>query len=130
MKVMIVGAGIGGLFTALRLHAEGIGCVVYERGERIRELGVGINVLPFAARELAAVGLLDRLDEIGVRTGELVYAHRLGQEIIRRPCGLAAGFAHPQISVHHGRLQGPLHRVVERLGADAVRTGHRLIGFE
>ncbi|SNT60975.1 2-polyprenyl-6-methoxyphenol hydroxylase [Actinomadura meyerae] len=131
MNVMIVGAGIGGLFTALRLHAEGIGCVVYERGERIRELGVGINALPFAVRELGAVGLLDRLDEIGVRTGELVYAHRLGQEIMRRPCGRAAGFAHPQISVHRGRLQGLLHRaVVERLGADAVRTGHRLVGFE
>ncbi|MER7546400.1 flavin-dependent oxidoreductase [Spirillospora sp. NPDC127506] len=128
---MIVGAGIGGLFTALRLHAEGIGCAVYERGERIRELGVGINALPFAVRELAALGLLDRLDEAGVRTGELIYTHRLGQEIMRRPCGRAAGFAHPQISVHRGRLQGLLYRaVVERLGADAVRTGHRLTGFE
>ncbi|MFD0689216.1 flavin-dependent oxidoreductase [Actinomadura fibrosa] len=128
---MIVGAGIGGLFTALRLHAVNIGCVLYERGERIRELGVGINALPFAVRELDAVGLLDGLDEIGVRTGELVYTHRLGQEIMRRPCGMAAGFAHPQISVHRGRLQGLLHRaVVERLGADAVRTGHRLTGFE
>ncbi|MDL4816576.1 flavin-dependent oxidoreductase [Actinomadura opuntiae] len=128
---MIVGAGIGGLFTALRLHAEGIACVVYERGEQIRELGVGINALPFAVRELGAVGLLDRLDEIGVRTGELIYTHRLGQEIMRKPCGLAAGFAHPQISVHRGRLQGLLHRAVtERLGTDAVRTGHRLVGFE
>ena len=131
MRVTIVGAGIGGLFTALRLHAEGIGCVVYERGERIRELGVGINALPFAVAELDALGLLDRLDETGVRTGELIYTHRLGQEIMRRPCGLAAGFSHPQISVHRGRLQGLLHHaVVERLGADAVRTGHRLVGFE
>ncbi|WP_412519533.1 flavin-dependent oxidoreductase [Actinomadura madurae] len=131
MNVAIVGAGIGGLFTALRLHAEGVRCVVYERGEQIRELGVGINVLPFATKELAALDLLDRLDEIGVRTGELVYTHRLGQEIMRRPCGLAAGFDHPQISVHRGRLQGMLHRaVVERLGADAVRTGHHLVGFE
>ncbi|TDD80329.1 flavin-dependent oxidoreductase [Actinomadura darangshiensis] len=131
MNVAIIGAGIGGLSTALRLHAEGIRCVVYERGEQIRELGVGINVLPFATGELAELGLLDRLDETGVRTGDLVYTHRLGQEIMRRPCGLAAGFAYPQISVHRGRLQGLLHRaVLERLGADAVRTGHRLVGFE
>ena len=131
MDVMVVGAGIGGLFTALRLHAEGLRCVIYERGQQIRELGVGINALPFAVGELASLGLKDRLAEIGVRTGELVYTHRLGQEIMRRPCGLAAGFAYPQISVHRGRLQGLLHRaVVERLGADAVRTGHRLVGFE
>jgi 2-polyprenyl-6-methoxyphenol hydroxylase-like FAD-dependent oxidoreductase len=131
MKIVIVGAGIGGLVTALRLHREGIDCEVYEQSEQIRELGVGINVLPHAVKELAALGLLDRLDEVGVRTHELHYTHRLGQEILRRPCGTNAGFAYPQFSIHRGRLQGLLLRAVrERIGPDAVRTGHRLIGFD
>ncbi|TMQ90081.1 flavin-dependent oxidoreductase [Actinomadura soli] len=131
MKVVIVGAGIGGLITALRLHHRGIDCEIYERSEQIRELGVGVNMLPNAVRELAVVGLLDRLGGAGVQARELIYAHRLGQEIMRRPCGRYAGFDYPQISVHRGRLQGVLLEAVrERLGPDAVRTGHRLTGFE
>jgi 5-methylphenazine-1-carboxylate 1-monooxygenase len=131
MRIVIVGAGIGGLSTALRLHHEGIDCEVYEQSEQARELGVGINLLPHAVKELAVVGLLDRLGEVGIRTHELMYAHRLGHEILRRPCGTNAGFTFPQISLHRGRLQGVLLRAVrERLGAGAVRTGHRLVGFE
>ena len=76
MRVIIVGAGIGGLVTALRLHRQGIDCTVYEQSEPIRELGVGINLLPYAVNELAELALLDRLDETGIRTQELCNAHR------------------------------------------------------
>ena len=80
---------------------------------------------------LAGLGLLDALDAVAVRTNELTYAHRLGPAIMRRPCGLDAGFTLPQLSLHRGRLQGVLLRAVrERLGPDAVRTGHRVVGFE
>ncbi len=131
MRVVIVGGGIGGLITALRLHHEGIDCVVFEQAEQLRELGVGINLLPRAVRELDLLGLLGELDEVGIRTSDLAYAHRLGPEILRRPCGLDAGFTLPQISLHRGRLRGMLLRAVrERLGEDAVRPGHRLVAFE
>ena len=131
MKVLIVGAGIGGLTTALRLHQAGIDCEVHEQSRTIRELGVGINALPHAITELADLGLLERLDDVGVRTRELIFAHRLGPEIMRRPCGLDAGYSLPQLSLHRGRLQSVLLRAVrERLGADAVRTGRRLVGFD
>ena len=92
MRAVIVGAGIGGLTAALRLHRAGIACKVYEQSEPVRELGVGINLLPHAVRVLAGLGLLDALDAVAVRTTELAYAHRLGQAIVRRPCGLDAGF--------------------------------------
>lgn len=97
MHVIIVGAGIGGLVTALRLHRQGIECTVYEQSEPIRELGVGINLLPYAVKELAELELLDRLDDTGIRTHELCYAHRLGPQIMRRRCGLSAGFVVPQM---------------------------------
>ncbi|MGV9297522.1 flavin-dependent oxidoreductase [Amycolatopsis sp. NPDC003676] len=131
MKVVIVGAGIGGLTAALRLHREGVECAVYEQSARIGELGVGINALPHAVKELAALGLLDQLDEIGIRTRELSYTHRLGQVILRKPCGLDAGFTLPQYCLHRGRLRDLLLRAVQtRLGPDAVRTGCRLTGFD
>jgi 5-methylphenazine-1-carboxylate 1-monooxygenase len=130
MKVTIVGAGIGGLTTALFLHEAGIDCEVYERSETIRELGVGINLLPHAVGPLAQLGLLERLAEIAIRTRELRYTHRLGHEIMRRPCGTDAGHPVPQFSIHRGRLQGLLCQVVrERLGAARVHTGYRLTGF-
>jgi 2-polyprenyl-6-methoxyphenol hydroxylase-like FAD-dependent oxidoreductase len=131
MKVLIAGAGIGGLITALRLHQVGIECEVYEQNDGIRELGVGINLLPQAIAELDDLGLVDALAEVAIHTQELTYAHRLGQRVWHKPCGLDAGFKFPQLSAHRGRLQGVLYRAVaERMGAGTVRTGHRVVGFD
>ena len=90
MKVIIVGGGIGGLTTALMLHARGIDCEVYEQSDAVRELGVGINTLPHAIKELSELGLLDRLDAVGIRTYELFYTNRFGQEIWRELRGTDA----------------------------------------
>ena len=130
MKAIIVGGGIGGLTTALMLHRRGIACEIYEQSETIRELGVGINTLPHAIKELAALGLLERLDATAIRTHELIYTNRFGQEIWREPRGLDAGYDVPQFSIHRGRLQGVIHgAVAERLGPGAIHTGCRLGGF-
>jgi 5-methylphenazine-1-carboxylate 1-monooxygenase len=130
MKVIIVGGGIGGLATALMLHARGIDCELYEQGETVRELGVGINTLPHAIKELAELGLLSRLDAVGVRTYELIYTNRFGQEIWREPRGTDAGYEYPQFSIHRGRLQGVIYQAVRsRLGESRIHTGHRLGAF-
>src|SRR6266446_394124 len=127
MKVIVVGGGIGGLTTALMLHARGIDCDVYEQSDAIRELGVGINTLPHAIKELAELGLLDRLDAVGIRTYELFYTNRFGQEIWRELRGTDAGYEVPQFSIHRGRLQAVIHQAVRaRLGEARIHTGHRL----
>src|SRR5262245_30231861 len=130
MKVIIVGGGIGGLTTALMLHARGIDCEIYEQSDTIRELGVGINTLPHAIKELAQLGLLERLDAVGIRTYELIYTNIFGQEIWREPRGTDAGFDFPQFSIHRGRLQGLIYAAVRaRLGESRIHTGHRLGSF-
>ena len=127
MKVIIVGGGIGGLVTALMLHARGIDCEVYEQADGIRELGVGINTLPHAIKELAELGLLERLDQVGIRTYELFYTNRFGQEIWREPRGLDAGYDVPQFSIHRGRLQAVIYQAGRaRLGESRIHLGHRL----
>jgi len=129
-RVVIAGAGIGGLTTALMLHQRGIKSTVVEQATQVREVGVGINTLPHSIAELAALGLLDRLDQVGVRTRELRYLSRTGKEIWSELRGLHAGHSHPQFSIHRGRLQKLLFdAVLERLGPDAVITGHALRGF-
>lgn len=131
MKAIVVGGGIGGLATALSLHAEGIEVEVYEQSRTIRELGVGINTLPHAIKELAALGLLDALDRVGIRTHELIYTNRFGQEVWRDLRGLDAGYEFPQFSIHRGKLQAVLHQaVLERIGGAKVHPGHQLTGFE
>jgi 5-methylphenazine-1-carboxylate 1-monooxygenase len=130
MRVLIVGGGIGGLATALSLHAVGIECTVFEQVRELRELGVGINTLPHAIKELGALGLLPALDRAGIRTRELIYANRFGQVVWRELRGTDAGLDTPQFSIHRGKLHGVLLEAVrDRLGTDAVRTGCRLVSF-
>jgi 5-methylphenazine-1-carboxylate 1-monooxygenase len=68
MKVMVIGAGIGGLTTALSLHAAGIEAQVYESAADIKALGVGINLQPNAVRELIELGLGDVLAATAIET--------------------------------------------------------------
>ena len=127
MKVLVIGGGIGGFATALSLHAVGIECEVFEQSRGIRELGVGINTLPHAIKELAELGLLEALDRVAIRTSELIYTNRFGQELWREPRGLDAGYDYPQFSIHRGKLQGVLYEATRaRIGADHIRTAHQL----
>ncbi len=127
MTVLIAGGGIGGLTLALSLHQIGVPCRVFESVSELKPLGVGINVLPHAVRELIELGLLDKLDGIGVRTKELAFFSKFGKPIWSEPRGLEAGYKWPQFSVHRGQLQQILlDTAVERLGADNVRTSHHL----
>jgi 2-polyprenyl-6-methoxyphenol hydroxylase-like FAD-dependent oxidoreductase len=124
MRVVIAGAGIGGLTTALSLHAVGVEAVVCEAAAELRPLGVGINLLPHAVRELTELGLGEALAARGVATRALVYANRHGQEIWREPRGRFAGYDWPQYSIHRGVLQMLLADTVRaRLGPDAIRLG-------
>jgi len=117
---------------ALSLHDAGIADVrVYEASPAVKELGVGINVLPHAVRELTELGLLDELTGKGIATAELAFYSKLGQRIWAEPRGLLAGYRWPQLSIHRGELLGVLYRaVLARLGGDCVQTGHALRRFE
>jgi 2-polyprenyl-6-methoxyphenol hydroxylase-like FAD-dependent oxidoreductase len=130
MTILIAGGGVGGLTLALMLHKRGLKPIVYEQASQIREVGVGINILPHAIKELAALDLLPELDKVGIRTRDLFYLNRLGQQVWSERRGTDAGFEYPQFSIHRGRLQKVIYdAVIARLGPDSVRTGKRLAGF-
>ena len=128
-RVAIVGAGIGGLTLALCLHRAGIACRVFEQAAEVRPLGVGINILPHATAELRELGVLEALEKVAVTTREAAFFNRFGQLVYAEPAGRFAGHETPQLSIHRGDLQGVLLAAVkERLGADAVVTGHACTG--
>ena len=127
MTVLIAGGGIGGLALALSLNQVGVPALVFESAAEPKALGVGINVLPHAVRELIELGLESDLDAIGVRTSTLAYFSKHGKPIWSEPRGMDAGYRWPQFSVHRGALTQLLwNNAAERLGASALHAGHHL----
>ncbi len=125
--VLIVGGGVGGLTLALSLHQAGISCRVLETAPEVLPLGVGINLLPHAMRELSELGLADTLAAHAIETRELCFYSRHGQFIFKEPRGRFAGYDWPQLSIHRADLHRVLLEAVrQRLGADAVRLDHRV----
>lgn len=129
-EIAIVGGGVGGLTLALCLHQAGISCRVYESVPQLKALGVGINLLPHAVRQLERLGLLERLAAVAVTTQESAFFNRHGQFVYSEPAGRFAGYHWPQFSIHRGDLQMVLLEAVRaRLGDDAVVEGHRCTGY-
>jgi 5-methylphenazine-1-carboxylate 1-monooxygenase len=129
--ILIVGGGIGGLTLGLALHAANIPCRIFESTPDIRAVGVGINLLPHATRELAALGLEADLARVAIKTSDASFFNRFGQLIYREPLGRAAGYQHPQFSIHRGDLQMLLlEAFCSRVGADRIVTNHHCTGVE
>jgi 5-methylphenazine-1-carboxylate 1-monooxygenase len=130
VRVLIAGAGIAGLTTALSLHEVGIEALVVDPAAELKPLGVGINLLPHAVRELTELGLGGQLEETGIATSEQAHFDRYGSLIWREPRGRGLGYAWPQYSIHRGELQMILLAAVrDRLGAQSVRTATAVTGF-
>ena len=131
MPVVIIGGGISGLSLALSLHQVGIPCRVYDAVPQLSPIGHGINLQPNAIRELTALGLGERLAAVGILCQELAFYNKHGQLIWTEPRGRKAGYRWPQISISRGTLHEVLLKAIaERLGPDAIVTGHRLASFE
>lgn len=130
-RILIAGAGIGGLTAALSLHAAGFTDIqIFEAASTLTTLGVGINVQPSAVLILRNIGLLEALENTGIQTQELNFYNRHGDSILSEKRGKHAGYAVPQFSIHRGEFQMLLLSAVkERLGEDAVHLNHALTEF-
>src|SRR5215469_17482459 len=128
-EVIIVGAGIGGLTLGLALEQANIPCRIFESAPEIKAIGVGINLLPHATKELAALGLEDALARVAIETTDATFFNRFGQLIYQEPLGRAAGYDHPQFSIHRGDLQLVLLEAFRaRAGHDRIVTNRHCLG--
>jgi 2-polyprenyl-6-methoxyphenol hydroxylase-like FAD-dependent oxidoreductase len=64
-KVIVVGAGIGGLTAAIALHRDGHDVTVLERARELTETGAGIGLWPNALRALDEIGVAEAMEKIG-----------------------------------------------------------------
>ena len=131
MEIVVIGGGIAGLTFALALHARGLSCRVFESARQVKELGVGITLLPHGMRELCALGLEEKLRAVAIENEESVFFNRHGQLIFREPRGRYAGYEYPELGIHRGKL----HRVLleaarERLGDERIVSDRQCAGVD
>src|SRR5882672_1576214 len=129
--IAIVGGGIAGLALAMWLNRRGLKCCVYEVAPEIKELGVGITILPHAMRELTALGLGGSIAAAGVENTSSAFFNRFGQLIYREPRGREAGYPVPEVGVHRGKLHAIMYdAAAKELGRDKIVLNRRCVGLE
>ncbi|MGB5973590.1 MAG: FAD-dependent urate hydroxylase HpxO [Nodosilinea sp.] len=73
LKVVIVGAGIGGLTTGIAMRQAGYQVEIYDRAQRLRPAGAGISLWSNGVKVLNYLGLGDRLAAIGGEMNAMEY---------------------------------------------------------
>jgi len=130
--VIVAGAGIGGLTTALALARRGFRVVIMEQAERLEETGAGIQLSPNATRILIELGLGDRLGPLIVAPEAVrILSARSGRQIVRMPLGAAAAqrYGAPYWMIHRGDLQAALAGAVAQEVDISLKLGMRVEDF-
>jgi salicylate hydroxylase len=115
MRVLVVGAGIGGLTAALALRESGFDAHVYEQARVLREVGAGLALGPNAVRVLHRLGLAQDLRAVGVRSGSWDFRDwQSGAVLGRVPLAEAAEtrWGAPFYNVHRADLHDALRSAV------------------
>jgi len=133
MRVLIAGAGIGGLAAAAALLRHGIDVEVYEQAKELNEVGAGVQLAANGTRVLYALGVGEELKALSCeaqgkeirhwKTGETWKLFDLGPVSIER-------YGFPYFTVYRPDLLGVLVDAVRRLKPDAIRLGARCTGFK
>lgn len=125
-KIVVVGGGIGGLFAANALIAQGLEVSVYEQAPALGEIGAGVFLTPNSVRQLERVGLGPAVEKFGSRVGPgSQYFRDDGTPIAPVQTADSSGW-NATFGMHRADL---VDMLANRLPDDVVHTGHRAIGF-
>src|SRR5579872_6520601 len=127
MRVIIIGAGIGGLVAALTLRRAGIEAEVFEQSAALREIGAGIQISPNASRILERLGLASSMRRYGVRP-RAMHIRRWddGRTLARQPLADECEriFGAPYYHFHRAEL---LELLAAALPAELIHLDHRCV---
>ena len=131
-RILIVGAGIGGLIAALALLRSGCDVAVYDQAPALAELGAGIQIAANSSRLLRGLGLTADLAKIGIEanvidlrlwnTGERFKMMEHGAKTLER-------YGAPHYTIHRADLQNMLKDAVLRENPDALHLEAKCTGF-
>src|ERR1700733_10720755 len=126
-RVLIVGGGIGGLFAANALVAQGLEVSVHEQAPAIGEIGAGVFLTPNSVRHLQRVGLEPAVEKWGARVGaNSRYFRHDGAPIAPVQVTDSSGW-NATFGMHRADL---VEMLAKALPTGTVQTGHRRTGFE
>jgi len=129
LKVLIVGAGIGGLTAALAALRRGLDVEVYEQAPALKEVGAGLQLSANGTRVLYELGVGERLKALSCEvegkeirlwnTGEAWKAFDLGKVSLER-------YGYPYFTVYRPDL---LEVLVSAIGRERIHLGSKCVGF-
>lgn len=132
LDVLVAGAGIGGLTTALALIQRGHRVRLYEQASELKEVGAGVQIGPNGARVLISLGLQEAMERVVCvplgrefrlwSTGQRWRAFDLGETAVRR-------FGAPYWMAHRGDMHAVLLDAVREADPDAIHSGDTCVGF-
>ncbi|MEO7336911.1 MAG: FAD-dependent monooxygenase [Caldimonas sp.] len=126
-RVVLIGGGIGGLFAANALIAQGLRVSVYEQASVLGEVGAGVFVTPNAVRHLERVGLGPSVQRWGARVGTAsCYFRHDGTLIAPVQVTDVTGW-NATFGMHRADF---VDFLAANLPVGIVHTGHRAVGFE
>jgi salicylate hydroxylase len=131
-KILIAGAGLGGLTAAACLLRAGHAVEVYEQAPQLAEVGAGIQISANAMHVLRSLGLEAAIRQAGVRPGAYVFRlHDTGEVIQRFELSEEHERLHgaPYTQLHRADLHDLLASAVRKLDSGTVRLNRRVAGF-
>src|ERR1700760_2970832 len=126
LHIIIVGGGIGGLFAANALLAQGLRVSVYEQAPALGEIGAGVFVTPNSMRQLQRVGVGPAVEKWGARVGaKSRYFRHDGTPIAPVQVTDSSGW-NATYGMHRADF---VNLLAATLPDEVVHTGHRCAGF-
>ncbi|WAC71960.1 FAD-dependent monooxygenase [Roseateles sp. SL47] len=132
-SVLIAGAGIAGLCTAIGLLRAGVSVLVLEQADELREVGAAVSLAPNATRALDSLGVGEALRAVANRPQRAALKHyRTGEELLAYEMGdvMAARWGSPYLQLLRADLHTVLVDALRRLDPTALRLGARVLGVE
>jgi salicylate hydroxylase len=131
-KILIAGAGIGGLSAALALLRRGIEADVFEQSARLGDVGAGIMLTPNATRTLAQLGVESELLGVSIEPEASIYRRfDSGELMLSAPL---RGVMEPRhgakyLHIHRADLHAILVAAVRRLSPDCIHLDRTLADY-
>src|SRR5262245_32716869 len=132
-KILIAGAGIGGLTAASCLMTAGYDVEIYEQAPELSEIGAGIQLSANAMHVLNSIGLGEAIGKLSVRPGAYVFRlHDTGEIIGQFPLADEHERRNgaPYNQLHRADLHDVLAARARDLDKNVVRLNRRVVGFE